>query len=99
MIQAFRVLGWFEGLSFLLLLFVAMPIKYIAGNPEYVKMLGPIHGFLFIGYVLFGNFLAGELQWPLKVRIYSILAAVLPFGTFVFEKKYLNSNTTMPAAE
>ncbi len=95
MIQAFRILGWFEGLSFLILLFVAMPIKYMAGNPEYVKMMGPIHGFLFIGYVFFANFIAGELNWPLKVRIYSFFAAVLPFGTFIFEKKFLKAPTLL----
>lgn len=90
MIQAFRILGWLEGASFLLLLLVAMPVKYMMGNPALVKSLGPIHGFLFVGYVLFANFLAGELNWNLKVRILSFATAVLPLGTFWFERKYLD---------
>ncbi|WP_413581843.1 DUF3817 domain-containing protein [Bdellovibrio sp. HCB288] len=91
MVQAFKVLGWLEGLSFLTLLFIAMPIKYMAGNPAVVKAMGPIHGFLFIGYVLFANFLASELNWSRKMRIQAFFAAVLPFGTFWFERKYLDA--------
>ncbi len=89
MVKLFRILGWLEGASFLLLLFVAMPIKYMAGNPEAVKMLGPIHGFLFIGYVILSHLVAEELDWPGKIRIHALLAAIFPFGTFIFEKKYL----------
>ncbi|WP_413293558.1 DUF3817 domain-containing protein [Bdellovibrio sp. HCB185ZH] len=89
MVQAFRVLGWLEGASFLILLFIAMPVKYLAHNPAMVKTMGPIHGFLFVAYVLFANFLAGELNWSGKTRIKAFFAAVLPFGTFWFEKKYL----------
>lgn len=89
MIQAFRVLGWLEGASFLILLFVAMPMKYLAGNPALVKSMGPIHGFLFVGYVLMANYLASELNWSGKTRLTAFISAVLPAGTFWFEKKYL----------
>ena len=90
MIQAFRILGWLEGLSFLALLLIAMPVKYMAGNPALVKALGPIHGFLFIGYVLMANFIAGELNWPMKTRLLAFVSSVLPAGTFWFERKYLD---------
>lgn len=89
MIQAFRVLGWLEGASFLILLFIAMPMKYLAGNPALVKSMGPIHGFLFVGYVLMANYLASELNWSGKTRLIAFISAVLPAGTFWFEKKYL----------
>lgn len=89
MIQGFRVLGWLEGLSFLILLFVAMPLKYAYGDPQYVKMMGPIHGFLFLGYILLSYYVGEHLKWSWKVRFYAFIAAVLPFGTFIFEKKYL----------
>jgi integral membrane protein len=91
MIRTFRILGWLEGLSFLTLLIGAVPLKYLAGHPEGVKMIGPIHGCLFLGYVVLANLLAAELNWSWKVRIHAFLAAVLPFGTFIFEKKYLAS--------
>ena len=88
-IQTFRVLGWLEGGSFLLLMFVGMPVKYMAGNPAVVKMLGMPHGILFVAYVLLANIIAEELNWSVKVRIYAFIAAVLPFGTFVFEHNFL----------
>jgi integral membrane protein len=92
LVKIFRVLGWFEGGSFLLLMFVGMPLKYLMGNPFAVKLLGMPHGILFIAYVLLANIIAEELNWSLKVRMYAFLAAVLPFGTFIFEHKFLKSD-------
>jgi integral membrane protein len=89
MVKLFRISGWLEGLSFLLLLFIAVPIKYIGGHPEVVQILGPIHGMLFIAYVVLSNMVAEELEWTTKIRLQAILASVLPAGTFVFERKYL----------
>lgn len=88
-VLAFRILGWLEGTSFLLLLFVGMPVKYVVGNPVIVKALGMPHGLLFVAYILFANYLAEELGWSFKVRIHAFIGSVLPFGTFIFEKKYL----------
>lgn len=99
MIQAFRIMGWLEGLSFLALLFIAMPMKYALGDPQMVKLMGPLHGFLFLGYLLLGHYVADKLGWNLKTRFYAFIAAVLPFGTFVFERKYLAKNTTAGAAQ
>lgn len=90
LIRTFRILGWLEGGSFLLLMFVGMPVKYMLGNPAVVKLLGMPHGILFIAYVLLANIIAEELHWNLKVRVFAFLAAVLPFGTFIFEHKHLN---------
>lgn len=89
MINAFRWLGRFEGSSFLLLLFIAMPLKYIWGHPEAVKVLGMAHGVLFLLYLFVANFVAQELNWSKKVWALSYIAAVLPLGTFLFEKKHL----------
>lgn len=89
------VLRWFqaialaEGTSFLLLLGIAMPLKYMAGMPEAVHWVGSIHGFLFISYVAAATLLFTHLEWPAS-RIPGVLAAaVLPFGTFVLERKWL----------
>lgn len=88
-IHILRVLGWLEGGSFLLLMFVGMPLKYLAGNPAIVKALGMPHGILFIAYVVMANMMAEELNWSLKVRAYVLLAAIFPFGTFIFERQFL----------
>jgi integral membrane protein len=92
LVLAFRILGWLEGASFLLLIFVGMPLKYFGGNPIAVKSLGMPHGLLFIAYVLFANYLAEDLEWSWKVRLSAFLASVLPFGTFIFEMKYLKKH-------
>ena len=52
MINFFRLVSLLEGISYILLLFIAVPIKYLQGNPEYVKMLGMPHGLLFVGYIV-----------------------------------------------
>lgn len=89
LLRTFRVLGWLEGGSFLLLLFIGMPVKYMAGNPVVVKALGMPHGILFIAYLLLANIIAEEMQWGMKVRFHALLASTFPFGTFIFERKYL----------
>ncbi|MBY0315949.1 MAG: DUF3817 domain-containing protein [Bdellovibrionales bacterium] len=91
-VYLFRFLGWLEGASFLLLLFVGMPLKYVWGNPVAVKALGMPHGILFIAYVLMANIIADELQWPLKTRMLAFIASVWPLGTFIFERRYLPRN-------
>jgi len=89
MISIFRWLGRFEGFSFLLLLLVAMPLKYIWGMPEAVRVVGMAHGGLFLGYVAMASYVALEARWSGKVWFLSMAAAVLPLGTFIFEKKYM----------
>ena len=73
-------------------MFIGMPLKYIVGNPILVKALGMPHGILFIAYIVMANILAADFNWTFKVRVYSVLAAVFPFGTFIFEHKYLKKS-------
>jgi len=88
-VQWFRILGWLEGISFLVLLFIAVPMKYAGHNPNMVHAMGPVHGTLFLAYVALASMVADQKSWMPKRRMLSYLAAVLPFGTFVFERKYL----------
>ena len=90
-VKLFVNVAYLEGVSFLLLLFVAMPMKYLAGEPMAVKALGWIHGLLFVLYVLQAWALAQELKWPTRQLLAALFAAVLPFGPFVFERKFLKS--------
>ncbi len=87
--KMFRIVGILEGLSFLLLLFIAMPLKYMFDEPLAVTYLGRGHGFLFLAYVALALNLTVAGTWPTKRLLGAILAAVLPFGPFVFEKKFL----------
>ena len=53
MIKIFRIVAFLEGVSYILLLFIAVPIKYLLDDPTYVKLLGMPHGILFVGYIIF----------------------------------------------
>lgn len=88
MIKAFRLISFLEGISYLLLLFVAVPIKYSQGDESYVKMLGMPHGILFIGYIFLAILIQKQMKWNLKTLGIVALASVIPFGTFCIDKKY-----------
>jgi integral membrane protein len=85
-----KIFGRLEGTSFLLLLFVAMPLKYYADLPQGVKILGPLHGGLFLIYCGCAFMAAGEREWPFRQQLLAYAAAVVPFGTFLFERKFLS---------
>ncbi|MEO5958447.1 MAG: DUF3817 domain-containing protein [Opitutaceae bacterium] len=84
-----RVVGWWEGVSFLLLLGVAMPLKYFADWPVGVRVVGMAHGALFLLYVLAAIQAAVEYDWPWKRTALVLVASLLPAGPFVVEAKIL----------
>ena len=85
----FRIVSFLEGVSYLLLLFVAVPIKYFQGDVSYVKMLGMPHGILFMSYIVLAVILQKKMKWNIKSLGIVVLASVIPFGTFYVDKKYL----------
>lgn len=85
----FRIISFLEGTSYLLLLFIATPIKYILGNEAYVKMLGMPHGLLFVAYIVVAYLIKDDMKWQGKDFRIILLASILPFGTFYVDKKYL----------
>ncbi|MCB0766103.1 MAG: DUF3817 domain-containing protein [Flavobacteriales bacterium] len=88
-IRRFRSWAIAEGWSFLILLFVAMPLKYLADQPIAVKVVGWAHGILFIGYWITAIPLFTKLKWDGERIVGLGLASILPFGTFVMERKWL----------
>ncbi|MNS16953.1 hypothetical protein D3C72_486170 [compost metagenome] len=89
LLRAFRGIAFAEGCSFLLLLGIAMPLKYWAGMPQAVHLVGSAHGALFIAYVIAAGLVFTVGKWPLHRAPGVFLASVLPFGTFVMERKWL----------
>ncbi len=89
MLKTFKIIALLEGISYLLLLFVAVPFKYIGGNDILVRSLGMPHGILFISYVIIAFMLKDEMQWNKKTFWTILVASVLPFGTFYIDRKYL----------
>jgi integral membrane protein len=84
-----RITALVEGWSFLILLFIAMPLKYFAGIPEAVRIVGMAHGVLFILYVIFIFIVTIEKKWSLKVLFLLFLASLVPFATFYADKVFL----------
>lgn len=89
MLNTFRLVALFEGISYILLLFIATPIKHFTDDPQYVKLLGMPHGLLFVGYVALAVLLRSTYKWDVKTMGIILVASILPFGTFYIEKKYL----------
>lgn len=88
MIQKFRLLSLLEGISFLVILFITMPLKYLLSSPMPNKIIGMGHGGLFLAYVVFAIFLKVEFSWSLKKLAIVLLCSIIPFGTFWMDKKY-----------
>ncbi|MBK7941373.1 MAG: DUF3817 domain-containing protein [Flavobacteriales bacterium] len=89
LLARFRTVAIAEGWSFLVLLFVAMPLKYMIGWPWAVKVVGWAHGVLFVWYWVAAVPLFTKLKWDVERIVGLGLASVLPFGTFVMERKWL----------
>ena len=89
MIKAFRILAQTEGISYLLLFALSMPLKYWAGIREPNIYIGYVHGALFIGYVAMATMLWRERNWSNKAYFYLILASLLPFATFYVDSRFL----------
>lgn len=84
-----RTSGLLEGASFLVLLFIAMPLKYLADQPLAVRYVGMAHGILFILYLLALVPVGLDHRWPLRTFAWAVLASLLPGGPFVFDAKVL----------
>jgi len=85
-----RLLALFEGISLLVLLFIAVPLKYFYNNPSFVKSIGPVHGALFVLFVLNALSAGVEQKWKFRDTTWKVLAAcIIPFGTFYIDYKIL----------
>lgn len=93
--KKFKQIAFLEGVSLLLLLCFAMPMKYLAGEPIYVRTIGMIHGVLFIIYILWATYLKFKVDWKWSTYLVICVASVIPFGTFYIERKYLKTPHTV----
>lgn len=88
-LKAFRVIGYMEGISFLLLLFIAMPLKYALNMPLAVTIVGALHGLLFVLYLVAVVIIMITLRWSIIKGLLAVIASVLPFGPFIFDAKLI----------
>jgi integral membrane protein len=95
MTNIFRIVSYLEGISYLLLLFIGVPLKYFGGNEILVKTLGMPHGLLFIAYILLAFFIKPEYKWSNREFVLILIASVIPFGTFYVDSKFLKNKVSI----
>ena len=98
-IRVFRMIALAEGISFLTLLSIAMPMKYFMGMPEVVRVVGSIHGGLFVLYVGLLAMLHFRQRWSFSFSLYALLASVIPFGTFMLDKQLRKKEVLIKVSE
>jgi len=87
LLRLFRYIAIAEGVSYLALLGIAMPLKYLSGNLLVIKYLGWVHGLLFILFCTFLAFVKFKMNWTILKSLRAFVASLLPFGTFIFDKE------------
>lgn len=88
-VKIFRIISTLEGISFLVLLGIAMPLKYLMDLPQMVQIVGMAHGVLFLLYIAGAVYISQLLGWSYKTLAIVILCSLIPFGPFYVDKKYL----------
>ena len=85
-LRQLRLVALLEGSSFVVLLFIAMPLKYLAGLPLAVRIVGSVHGLLFLLFMAALYRAARLRNWPLGRTLLAFLSSIVPFGTFIFDR-------------
>src|SRR5690554_5897408 len=94
-LKRFRIISLVEGISMLVLLFIAMPLKYDFDMPLMVKYVGWIHGILFMLYIVVLIPTSRKLGWTFLKTLMGLVASILPFGPFLFDRKLKNEERLM----
>ena len=97
-LRLLRAVGLAEGLSFVLLLAIAMPLKYLAGLPAAVRYVGWAHGLLFVLYVGAVVAVGYAHGWPPKRVFWALVASVVPFGPFVLDRQWRREQEGLTSA-
>lgn len=102
-LRSYRVAAWVTGVGLLALVFVAMPLKYLFDQPRPVALIGMLHGFLYMIYILCTLILAERCRWKPFDAVLILLAGTVPIASFVAERvvtrrvRAVGATTTRPA--
>ena len=95
-LRRYRIMAWIVGVGLLVLVLVAMPLKYIGDNDTVVGIVGPIHGFLYMAYVVLTFDLSRRAKWSFVRMVLVMLAGTIPFFSFWAERKVTRTWITLP---
>jgi integral membrane protein len=98
LLTIYRVLAWTVGTVLIILVLVAMPLKYFADDPHGVEVIGPLHGWLFMFYVAAVIALGFTAKWGLGRMVLTALAGTIPFISFYAEHKTVQFMRTQPTS-
>ena len=87
LLPAYRVAAWVTGIGLVILVFVAMPLKYFFGEPRPVALVGMLHGFLYMAYIVCTLILAERCRWRPLDAVVILLAGTIPIASFVAERQ------------
>ncbi len=86
-LERLRIIGNIEGISYLLLLGIAMPMKYMGNMPQAVRIAGSVHGFLFVAFCIALVAVWRTRKWPYEKVAMAFILSLIPFGTFFLDKQ------------
>jgi integral membrane protein len=86
-LRNYRVAAWVTGIGLLVLVFIAMPLKYFFGEPRPVALVGMMHGFLYMAYIVCTLILAERTRWRPLEAVVILLAGTIPIASFVAERQ------------
>ncbi len=89
LLLTYRILAYTTGVMLILLLFVAVPIKYIGDNETPVRIIGTAHGWIYFAYVITAFIVAQRLRWSAWRTVALLVAGTIPFMSFVAERKVM----------
>ena len=84
---AYRIAAWVTGVGLLVLVVIAMPLKYVFGQPELVSIVGVAHGFLYMIYIVCTLLLAERCRWKPLDALLILVAGTIPVASFVAERR------------
>lgn len=90
-LSSLRLIGFLEGISYLVLLGIAMPLKYYYNKPDAVKIVGMAHGVLFVMYCINLLIVHLKFKWTMGITMGAFIASLIPFGTFYADKKWFRT--------
>ena len=89
----FRFMGILEGSSLVALLFIAMPLKYWFDMPAAVTIIGTLHGYIFLAYLIAIVYAMIAIKWPFRFTVGAVLSAFIPFGNFILDSRLKSLET------
>ena len=98
-LRRYRIMAWIVGVGLLVLVGVAMPLKYLGHNETVIGIVGPIHGFLYMAYVALTFDLARRAKWSFVRMVLVMLAGTIPFVSFWAERRVSHSVIQPTAGE